>query len=108
MADRRHVLSLPEQQPSSEGETHDWFSKEEAAHLLGVSVRTLDRRIARGELQKRRTADGQVEVCVDLDLGDVSTDVLLAKVHAIRTMAQQTIEEMTKIEQMLKQVKMRK
>jgi len=45
------------EQPQSE-----WVTKSEAAARLGVSERTIDRRISRGELVKRRNSEGQVLV----------------------------------------------
>ena len=43
---------------------HEWLRKAEAAARLGISERTLDTRLARGDLQKRRKPGGPVEVLV--------------------------------------------
>ena len=41
-----------------------WLAKLEAARLLGISERALERRLQRGELPRRRRADSRVEVYV--------------------------------------------
>jgi hypothetical protein len=43
-----------------------WLPPRDAQQQLGISERTLFRRIARGQLQRRHRADGQVEVCVPI------------------------------------------
>jgi transposase len=38
----------------------DWYGRRELAERLDVSLRTIDRRVKRGEIEKRKTARGKV------------------------------------------------
>ena len=56
----------------------DRLTKDEAAARLGVSTRTVDRRIARGELQIEREADGKrrIMVLLNTDAANLSDTIL--------------------------------
>jgi len=63
-----------------------WQTLEEAALTLGISSRTLHRRLARGEFQTRM-ANGRREVLVVVEARDPSLDRLAAAAHRSATSA---------------------
>lgn len=88
----------------------EWFSAQELADRLGVSVRTVYRRLERGEIEKRETPQGTVYRALEgedrvsewVTSGDVSSGSGLVEMveEMLRKMASQS-EELIRLTQML-------
>lgn len=55
--------------------SHEWMTFARAAVVLGVSTRTIERRVKAGQLQARADADGRREVLVQV-VSDVASDAV--------------------------------
>jgi len=96
LADESRVTRAATEETAEGLPCGEWLRRVDAAARLGISERTLDHRLAAGQLEKRVGPDGRVEICVPRTTADVAVQTTVDLVerlnHAVALQAAPLLE----------------